>query len=127
LREGRALTIIATGPSVASALGAEEVLRAEGIAARVLNIHTVKPLDRGAIERAAHETGRLLTVEEHSIVGGLGGAVAGVLAELGAGRLARVGIRDVFCTEIGPYPELLRIHGLDPAGVAAAARALLAT
>ena len=75
--------------------------------------------------RAARETGRLLTVEEHSILGGLGGAVAEVLAELGTGRLARVGLRDVFATEVAPYPELLRLHGLDAAGVEAAARALL--
>ena len=106
-------------------LAVREALRADGISARVLNVHTLKPLDRAAIERAARETGRLLTVEEHSILGGLGGAVAEVLAELGTGRLARVGLRDVFATEVAPYPELLRLHGLDAAGVEAAARALL--
>jgi transketolase len=90
----------------------------------VLNVHTLKPLDRAAVEACARETGRVLTVEEHSILGGLGGAVAEVLAELGAGRLARVGVRDVFCTEIAPYPDLLRLHGLDAAGVEAAALAL---
>jgi transketolase len=124
MREGADLAILATGSTVATALAVAGMLAAEGVEARVLNVHTVKPLDRGAVERAARETGRLLTVEEHSIAGGLGGAVAEVLAELGRGRLARVGIRDVFCTEVAPYPELLRIHGLDVEGVAAAARNL---
>ncbi|TMA47505.1 MAG: transketolase family protein [Deltaproteobacteria bacterium] len=125
IREGRDLTLVATGGCVGTVLAVREALRADGISARVLNVHTLKPLDRAAIERAARETGRLLTVEEHSILGGLGGAVAEVLAELGTGRLARVGLRDVFATEVAPYPELLRLHGLDAAGVEAAARALL--
>jgi mannose-6-phosphate isomerase len=125
MREGRDLTLVATGGCVGTALAVRDALLADGIAARVLNMHTLKPLDRAAIERAARETGRLLTIEEHSINGGLGGAVAEVLAELGTGRLARVGLRDVFATEVAPYPELLRIHGLDAAGVEAAARELL--
>jgi transketolase len=126
LRDGHDLTILATGPSVATALAAHDALRAGGIAARVLNVHTVKPLDRNAIVAAAQETGRLLTVEEHSVIGGLGGAVAEVLSEIGCGRLQRLGIADVFCTEVCPYPELLRLHGLDALGVERAARALLA-
>jgi transketolase len=126
LREGRDLTLVATGGTVGTALAVHDALRADGVGARVLNVHTVKPLDREAIERAARETGRLLTVEEHSVIGGLGGAVAEVLAELGTGRLARVGVRDVFATEVAPYPELLAIHGLDAAGVERAARRLLA-
>lgn len=81
LRGGRDLTIIATGPSVAAALAAHDALRADGIGARVLNVHTIKPLERGAIMTAARETGRLLTVEEHSIIGGLGGAVAEMLSD----------------------------------------------
>jgi transketolase len=125
LREGADVALIATGGAVGTALAAHDALRATGVAARVLNVHTVKPLDRTAIERAARETGRVVTIEEHSILGGLGGAVAEVMAELGVGRLARVGVRDVFCTEVAPYPELLRIHGLDVAGVEAAARGLL--
>jgi transketolase len=126
LREGRDLTLVATGGTVGTALAVHDALRTDGVGARVLNVHTVKPLDREAIERAARETGRLLTVEEHSVIGGLGGAVAEVLAELGTGRLARVGVRDVFATEVAPYPELLAIHGLDAAGVERAARRLLA-
>jgi transketolase len=125
LREGADAAILATGGCVQSALAAHEALRADGIAARVLNVHTLKPLDRAAVERAARETGRLVTVEEHFIAGGLGGAVAEILAELGAGRLRRVGVRDRFCTEVVPYPELLRIHGIDAAGVQAAVRELV--
>jgi transketolase len=125
MREGKDVALFATGGCVASALEAREALAAEGIEARVVNVHTLKPLDRVAVETAARETGRIVTVEEHSILGGLGGAVAEVMAELGVGRLARVGVRDVFCTEIAPYPELLRIHGIDAEGIARAARALL--
>jgi transketolase len=124
LRDGSDLAILATGGRVAAALEASDRLAARGLRARVLNVHTLKPLDRAAVERCAQETGLLLTVEEHSILGGLGGAVAEVLAELGAGRLARVGVRDVFCTEIAPYSDLLRLHGLDADGVEAAALAL---
>ncbi len=123
LRAGTDVTIIATGSCVNTALMAHDVLKGSGIAAAVINMHTLKPLDRVAIEAAARGAGRIVTVEEHSIIGGLGGAVAEVIAELGMGRLTRVGIRDVFCTEVEPYPELLRIHGLDVAGVAAAVRA----
>ena len=125
VREGKDLTIIATGSCVASAVQAHDALKAGGVSARVLNMHTLKPIDRAAIERAARETGRVVTAEEHSIIGGLGGAVAEVLAELGVGKLSRVGVRDTFCTEVEPYPELLRIHGIDAAGIETAARKLL--
>ncbi len=126
LRPGTDVTIIATGGCVGSALTAHDALKAGGISTRVLNMHTLKPLDRAAVECAARETGRLVTVEEHSTIGGLGGAVAEVMAELGKGRLARVGVRDVFCTEVEPYPELLRLHGIDAAGIESAARTLMA-
>jgi len=125
LREGGDVAILATGGTVQSALQAHEALKGAGIAARVINVHTLKPLDRDAVARAARETGHLVTVEEHFIAGGLGGAVAEILAELGTGRLARVGVRDVFCTEVAPYPDLLRIHGIDAAGIESAVRALL--
>lgn len=127
MREGSDMTLIATGGCVNTALMVHESLKAAGVTARVLNMHTLKPIDRAAVEQAARETGKLLTIEEHSINGGLGGAVAEIVAELGVGRLARVGVRDVFCTEVEPYPELLRIHGLDAAGVEAAAQALRAS
>jgi transketolase len=125
MREGKDVALLATGGCVTSALAASEALAADGIGASVVNVHTLKPLDRAAVESIAREIGRIVTVEEHSILGGLGGAVAEVVAELGVGRLARVGVRDVFCTEIAPYPELLRIHGIDADGIARAARALL--
>jgi transketolase len=125
LRDGNDAAILATGSSVTAALAAHDALRAAGIAARVLNVHTLKPLDRAAVERAARDTGRLVTVEEHFVAGGLGGAVAEILADLGTGRLRRVGVRDRFCTEVAPYPELLRIHGIDAAGIEAAVRELL--
>lgn len=123
MRAGNDVTLVATGGCVQTALTAADAL--DGVSVRVLNIHTLKPIDCAAIERAARETGRLVTVEEHSIIGGLGGAVAEILAELGTGRLRRIGVRDVFCTEVEPYPELLRIHGIDAAAVEAAARELL--
>lgn len=126
MREGNDLSIIATGSCVAAALDVHESLRRDGISARVINAHTIKPLDRAAVERAARETKKIVTAEEHSIFAGLGGAVAEILAELGVGRLARVGVRDVFCTEVAPYPDLLRIHELDAAGIEKAARGLLA-
>jgi transketolase len=127
LRDGTDLTIIATGGCVNAALATHEALKAGGVAARVVNMHTIKPLDRAAVERAAQETGRIVTVEEHSVIGGLGGAVAEVIAELGTGRLARVGIRDMFCLEVEPYLDMLRTHGLDAAGVETAARKLMAS
>lgn len=126
LRDGKDVTIIATGASVQAALTACDPLEQSGISVRVINLHTIKPLDREAIERAARETGRIVTVEEHSILGGLGGAVAEIIAELGCGRLRRVGVKDVFCTEVAPYPDLLRIHELDAVGIERAVRKELA-
>jgi len=125
MRDGTDLTLVATGGPVATALAVHEKLKADDISVRVLNMHTLKPLDGAAIEEAVRETEGLVTVEEHSVNGGLGGAVAELVAELGAGRLLRVGIRDVFCTEIAPYPDLLHIHGLDAEGVEKAARSIL--
>jgi transketolase len=125
MRDGNDVSIVATGSCVSAAIEVHESLRRDGISARVINVHTIKPLDRATIERAARETRRIVTVEEHSIYAGLGGAVAEIVAELGVARLARVGVRDVFCTEVAPYPDLLRIHGLDAAGIEKAARELL--
>ena len=93
VRDGNDLTLVATGPSVSVALEVHDRLGRAGIGARVLNVHTIKPLDTAAIVQAVDDTQRLLTVEEHSVIGGLGGAVAEVLAELGRGRLARVGLQ----------------------------------
>ncbi len=125
LREGSDVVLMATGGCVSTALTAHEALKQAGISAAVVNHHTLKPIDRRAVEQAARKPGRIVTVEEHSINGGLGGAVAEILAELGTGRLARVGIRDTFCTEVAPYPELLRIYKLDAAAVEQAATELV--
>jgi transketolase len=125
LREGGDVTLMATGGCVSLALAAHDALRAEGVSARVLNVHTLTPFDRTAVERAVRETGRIVTIEEHSIIGGLGSAVAEVLAELGAGRLARVGVRDTFVLDVAPYPDLLARCGIDVPGIVAATRTLL--
>ena len=117
LREGTDAAIIATGNMVWAALQAHESLKQRGVAARVVDMHTVKPLDAEAVRRAAGETKRIVTAEEHSVVGGLGSAVAEALAETGAGRLARVGVCDVFCTEVASYPELCAMHGVTAEGI----------
>jgi transketolase len=88
-------------------------------------MHSIKPIDREAIARAAEEIGCIVTVEEHFVDGGLGGAVAEVLAELGTGRLLRLGLEDAFIMEVASYPEILKLVGLDAASIASAARSLL--
>ncbi len=126
MREGSDVAILATGASVAQAITAHDLLKEQGVSARVLNMHTIKPIDREAIEAAATRIGRILTVEEHFVAGGLGGAVAEVLAELGTGRLRRLGLEDEFIVDVAPYPDILKLAGLDAASIATAARSLLA-
>lgn len=116
LREGKDLTIIANGLCVAPALEAAEKLAADGIEAKVINIHTIKPLDEDLVVAAAKETGKVVTVEEHSIIGGLGGAVCECLAEKAPVPVKRIGIHDVF-GESGPALELLHKYGLDAEGI----------
>jgi transketolase len=111
LREGRDLTIIACGLMVAAALEAAADLKTQGINVRVLDMHTVKPLDIEAIERAAHETGAIVTAEEHLLEGGLGAGVARVVAERYPVPMAFVGIRDRYA-ESGKPGELLAKYGL---------------
>ncbi len=125
LREGSDLTIAATGPMVLFALWAAEALAAEGVQARVLDVHTVKPLDQAAIVRAAQETGRILTVEEHNVLGGLGGAVAEVVVQHCPVPMKMVGIPDLYAS-VGPLYPLRAKYGLSWEGVAAQAMALLA-
>ncbi len=125
LRDGRDLAILASGPVVANALKAAEMLAAEGVHARVLNIHTIKPLDEAAVVTAARDTGRVVTVEDHSIIGGLGGAVAEVLGEQHPTRMLRIGVRNVY-GESGSPAELYRKHQLDADGIAAQIRAFIA-
>ena len=116
LREGSDITIIATGIMVAAALEAAEKLAAEGINARVLDMHTIKPLDITAVVDAARTTGAIVTAEEHNIIGGLGSAVAEVLAEHSPVPMKRVGVRDVF-GESGKPAELLQHFGLTTDGI----------
>ena len=116
LREGTDLTIAATGLCVAGALEAAEKLAAEGVSAEVINIHTIKPLDEELIVKSAKKTGRVVTAEEHSILGGLGGAVCEVLAEKAPTPVLRIGVKDVF-GESGPATELLAKYQLDGAGI----------
>ncbi len=121
LRDGGDVAILASGVCVANALRAADLLAAEGIAARIINIHTVKPLDMDTVLKAAVETGALVTAENHSIIGGLGGAVAECLAEGYPVPLERVGVKDHF-GQVGKADYLLKAFGLTPDDIAAAAK-----
>jgi transketolase len=124
LREGRDLTIITTGTELRATLDAAEVLAGEGIETRILDMHTVKPLDAEAVREAAAETAAILTVEEHNIIGGLGSAVAEVLVEGERVPFRRHGIHDEFAP-VGPPAALYAHYKLDAAGIAETARSLL--
>ncbi len=121
LAEGTDVTIVATGLMVSVALEAREILAAEGISARVINIHTIKPIDREIIAKAAEETGAIVTAEEHNIIGGLGGAVTEVVCETSPVPVVRVGMNDTY-GHSGTVPALLEAYGLTPANVAASAK-----
>jgi transketolase len=108
---GSDITICANGQMLVAALDAADLLRHEGVEARVLNVHTVKPIDKEAIERAAIETGGIVTAEEHSVYGGLGSAVAEVVCDTHPVKVARVGTQDVFGRS-GEIAELLEHYGL---------------
>ncbi|MBM3476773.1 MAG: transketolase family protein [Armatimonadetes bacterium] len=112
LREGDDVTVMGTGAATIEALRAGELLAERGIAARVLSMHTVKPIDREAVLAAAR-TRLIVTIEEHTVIGGLGSAVAEVLAEVGAGTpLRRLGLQDVFACMVGGYEDLKRRFGI---------------
>ncbi len=117
LRDGKDCTIIATGLCVSESLAAADVLAEKGIDAQVINIHTIKPLDEELVIAAAKKTGRIFTVEEHSVIGGLGAAVAEVLGEKCPTKITRIGMNDVF-GESGPAKELLHKYELDAEGIA---------
>ncbi|MCL4441309.1 MAG: transketolase family protein [Firmicutes bacterium] len=125
LREGTNVALIATGIMVSAALEAAETLAAEGISAMVLDVHTIKPLDIFAIVEAARKCGAVVTAEEHSIIGGLGSAVAETLSEHQPVPLQRIGVRDTF-GESGKPAELLQHFGLTAANIAEAARKVIA-
>lgn len=116
LREGKDLTIFASGLPVGNCLEAAEMLAADGIEAKVVNIHTIKPLDEELVVAAAKETGKVVTVEEHSVIGGLGSAICDVLCEKAPTTVKRIGIQDTF-GESGPAVELLKKYGLDAEGI----------
>lgn len=116
LKEGTDVTIFATGVCVSSALEAAEKLKEDGIDAEIVNIHTIKPIDRELVIASAKKTGKVVTAEEHSVIGGLGSAVAEVLSEEAPTKLLRIGVEDVF-GESGPAKELVAKYGLDGNGV----------
>jgi transketolase len=116
LREGTDVTIVATGLCVASALEAADMLAADDISAEVINIHTIKPLDRDLIAASAKKTEKVVTAEEHSVIGGLGGAVCEALSETVPTPVLRIGVQDVF-GESGPAAELLHKYQLDGEGI----------
>ena len=111
LKDGNDVTILATGLLVSEALEAYELLKAEGISARIINIHTIKPLDKDIVIKAAKETGAIVPAEEHSVIGGLGAAVSELLCEECPVPVVKLGVNDVF-GHSGPAPKLLDEFGL---------------
>ena len=125
LADGTDVTLVATGLMVSAALEARELLAADGISARVINIHTIKPIDREILIKAARETGALVSAEEHNVIGGLGGAVAEVLCEAAPAPLIRIGTQDTY-GHSGNVPGLLEAYGLTAKDIAAAAKRAIA-
>ena len=125
LIEGKDATILATGLMVSMALEAADMLNKEGLSVRVVNIHTIKPIDEEIILKAAKETGLLITAEEHSVIGGFGSAVSEVCAEKCPVRVVKIGVNDVF-GKSGPAAELLKIYGLSAEHIAETVRKAIA-
>ena len=119
--DGKDVTIVATGLMVSMALEAKELLAEEGIDARIINIHTIKPIDKDILAKAAEETGALVTAEEHNIIGGLGAAVTEAICESCPVPVIRVGMNDTY-GHSGTVPALLEAYGLTPAKIAEAAK-----
>ena len=124
LRRGNDVAIIANGDTVRLAVEAAEVLAAEGIEARVVDMHTIKPLDKACVESCVNEIGKIVTVEDHNILNGLGSAVCEVAAELGKGKVKRIGIQDQF-GQSAPYERLLAINGVTVENIVEQAKALI--
>ena len=124
LREGKDITIVATGLMVSEALKAAEMLAADGIDAEVINIHTIKPIDGDLIAASAKKTGKVLTVEEHSVIGGLGSAVCDVLSEKQPTKVVKIGVNDEF-GHSGPAAKLLEQFGLCADNIAATAKKMV--
>ena len=121
LADGTDVTIVATGLMVSMALEARELLAAEGISARVVNIHTIKPIDRDIIAKAVADTGAIVTAEEHNVIGGLGAAVAEVVCDTAPAPVVRVGMNDTY-GHSGTVPALLEAYGLTPENIATSAK-----
>ena len=124
LREGNDVAIIAIGDTVRLALEAAEELKKEGIGARVLDMHTLKPLDKDAVNACISDIGRIVTVEDHNILNGLGSAVCECVAEAGKGKVARVGVQDRF-GHSAPYERLLAENGITVENIVAQAKGLM--
>ena len=124
MADGTDVTLVGTGFMVSVCLDARELLAKEGISARVINIHTIKPIDKDILVKAAKETGALVTAEEHTIMGGLGSAVAEVLVENHPAPMARVGVDDTFGRS-GTVPALMEYYGLTAENIAAKAREVI--
>lgn len=124
LREGGDVAIIAAGAIMSLAVQACDLLHAQGIEARLLDMHTIKPLDTAAVTAAVEEIGRIVTVEDHNIINGLGSAVCEVAADLGRGTVRRMGVQDQF-GESGPYFDLLKKNGVTAQSIADTARSLV--
>ena len=124
LRDGNDVAIIANGEIMSIAVKAAEKLAEEGISARVLDMHTLKPLDKDAVQKCIHEIGKVVTIEDHNILNGLGSAVSEVVAENGKGMVRRIGIQDKF-GESAPYERLLEKNGITVEAVVAAAKEML--
>jgi len=125
LREGGDVAIIANGDTVRLALEAAEALEAQGVQTRVLDMHTIKPLDVDAVLSCVREIGRIVTVEDHNILNGLGSAVCEIVAEAGCGKVKRIGIQDQF-GQSAPYERLLAMNGVTVENIVASAKALMA-
>lgn len=121
VRDGSDLTLVATGPMLHAVLQAAEILAAQGVQARIIDMHTVKPIDAGILEQAARDTGAFVSVEEHNVFGGLGSAVCEAVCERYPVPVERVGIPDRF-GESGKYPDILKRAGLDSESIAQRAR-----
>ena len=124
IREGKDVAIIANGDTVRLAIQAAEELEAQGITARVLDMHTIKPLDVEAVQSCVDEIGKIVTVEDHNILNGLGSAVCEVAAEAGKGRVKRIGIQDQF-GQSAPYERLLEMNGVTVENIVAQAKTLI--
>ena len=124
LRAGEDVTIFANGDTVSIALEAAERLAKEGIQAELYDMHTIKPLDTAAVQAAIKKNGKIITVEDHNILNGLGSAVCEVVAEAGSGKVVRIGVQDRF-GESAPYEELLRMNGITAEAICERARLLL--